>query len=81
MRVDDFTDVIRATPYIVPMFRVTRVPNWAAGYVAKGDEVFWCSNQQTMRTVQIAQGRLQRMNLGLGASCLKFIDYVRIERG
>ena len=77
----DMIRVIRATPVVVPMFRVTKVPNWAAGYVAKGDEVFWCSNQQTMRTVQIASGRLQRMNLDLGASYLEFIDYVRIERG
>jgi len=81
MRKADLTNVIRATPCVVPLFRVTKVPNWAAGYVGKGDEVFWCSTYQSMRTVQIAQGRLQRMNIDLKASYLEFIDYVRIERG
>jgi hypothetical protein len=81
MKCADLNQVIRATPRIVAMFRVTKVPSWAAGYIAKGDEVFWSSTYQSMRTVQVAQGRLQRMNLDLGASYLEFVDYVKIERG
>ena len=81
MRKADLTNVIRATPNIVPIFRVTKVPNWAAGWIAVGEEVFWCSTYNSMRTMQIGQGRLQRMNLDLKASYLEFVEYARIERG
>ena len=81
MRKSDMTGVIRATPRVVPIFRVTKVPNWACGYIAKGDEVFWAAEYDSMRTVQIGQGRLQRMNLDLKASYLEFVDYARIQRG
>jgi hypothetical protein len=78
MKVADMKQVIGGTPRIVPVFRVTKVPNWAAGYIAVGDAVFWAAQYDSMRTVQIAQGRLQRMNLDLGASYLEFVDYWRI---
>lgn len=79
MKVADLKLVIRATPRVVPVFRVTKVPSWAAGYIAVGDEVFWSSTYDSMRTLQVAQGRLQRMNLDLGASYLEFVDYQRIS--
>lgn len=79
MKVADLNRVIRATPRVVPVFRVTKVPSWAAGYTAVGEEVFWDGQSDSMRTMQIGQGRLQRMNLDLGASYLEFVDYQRIS--
>ena len=79
MKVADFKLVIRATPRIVPVFRVIKVPNWAAGYTAVGEEVFYCNRVDSIRTVKIGQGRLQRMNLDLKASYLEFVEYARIE--
>ncbi len=79
MKVADFDLVLRAKPRIVPVFRVTRVPNWAAGYTAVGEEVFYCDRIDSIRTLQIPPGRLQRMNLDLKASYLEFVDYQRIS--
>ena len=81
MKVSDLKLVIRATPRVVPIFRVIKVPNWACGYIAVGEEVFWAAEYDSMRTMQVGQGRLQRMNLDLKASYVEFVEYARIERG
>ncbi len=79
MRKADFELVLRGSPRIVPVFRVTKVPNWACGYTAVGEEVFYCDRADSIRTLKIGQGRLQRMNLNLKASYLEFVEYARIE--
>ena len=81
MKTTDFIQVLRGCPRVVPIFRVIKVPNWAAGYTAVGEELFWCAEYDSMRTVKTGQGRLQRMNLDIKPSYLKFVEYARIERG
>ena len=81
MKKADMDQIIRETPVTVAIFRVKKVPNWAAGYTAIGEEVFWCRNQGTMRTVKVGQGHSQRMNLDIRSSYLEFVEYANIERG
>jgi len=78
MKVADFTLVLGATPNIVPVFRVTKVPVWAAAILSVGDELFWDARTDTMRTMVIPRGYSHRIGLDIGASYLAFIDYIRI---
>lgn len=78
MKVADMEDVVRATPNVVAVFRVKKVPTWATNFIDVGDKVYWCDHYESVRTMHTPRGYNDRVVLDLGASYLEFIDYQRI---
>ena len=37
----EFCKGVNSVPYIVAVFSVTKVPDWASEYLQIGDEVYW----------------------------------------
>jgi len=68
----EFYKVINSVPYIVAVFSVTKVPEWASEYLQIGDEVYWNEAKDSMRTLGKFGQTNGRKNLRIGASYLKF---------
>lgn len=71
MKSKEFDQVVNDVPVIVPIFRVTKVPYWAAKYVQVGDEI-----QCDFRSGSF---RANGVNLRLGPSYIEFVEYRQIS--
>lgn len=68
----EFCKVVNSVPYIVAIFSITKVPDWASEYLQIGDEVYWNAEKDSMRILgQFGQPH-GRKNLIIGAGYLKF---------
>ena len=67
-----FLKVINNVPHIVAIFSVVEVPDWASEILEIGDEVYWCSAKDTMRTVGKFGQPHGHKNLNIRAGNLKF---------
>jgi hypothetical protein len=73
MKIADQIKIIRNIPVYRAVFRVKKVPVWAADFVAVGDEVV-ADETNTMIT---AAGK----RIDLGASFIEFVEYREYPRG
>ena len=75
----EFYKVINGVPYIVAVFSVTKVPEWASEYLQIGDEVYWNEAKDSMRTLGKFGQPNGRKNLRIGASYLKFERFAPLK--
>lgn len=68
----EFCKVVNNVPYIVAVFSITKVPDWASEYLQIGDEVYWCAVKDSMRTLGKFGQPNGRKKLRIRAGCLKF---------
>ena len=68
----EFTKIIDNIPFVVAIFSVTKVPDWASEYLQVGDEVYWLEKKETMRTIGKLGQPHGRKNLKIGANYLQF---------
>ena len=75
MKTEDFRTILNDTPKYVPVFELTRVPEWVAehGFV-KGDRFYFDYGMDTFYPV-ITNGR---GGYGFGSSAVKFIKYEKV---
>ena len=73
MKNEDFITVLNGTPKYVPMFEITRIPEWVAdhGFVV-GDLFYFDEGRDSFIDVK------SRGSFGIGPSAFKFIEYKKV---